>query len=186
MTIVAPLLTITTTSLPAAVVNVSYSVTLQAAGGNPPYTWSIASGRLPAGMTLDPSSGLISGAPFFTSSTAITFKVTDSGSPAQTASAMFPLSVLATGVTINTTALLSGQINQAYPPPSSSNPTTQTLCFDLPLNCLSASGGTAPYSWLVISGALPAGLTLDSSTGAITGTPTEVVTKRQLVFQVTD
>ena len=89
-------------------------------------------------------------------------------------------------MTITTTALLSGQINQAYPPPSTSNPTTQTLCFDLPQFCLSATGGIPPYGWQVVSGTLPAGLTLDTSSGAITGTPTEVVTKRPLVFQVND
>ena len=99
---------------------------------------------------------------------------------------MFPFNVVASGMTITTTALLSGQINQAYPPPSTSNPTTQTLCFDLPQFCLAATGGIPPYGWQVVSGTLPAGLTLDTSSGSITGTPTEVVTKRAIVFQVND
>src|SRR5208283_195286 len=37
---------------------------------------------------------------------------------------------------------------------------------------LSASGGTAPYSWSLVWGSLPTGLKLNASTGAITGTPT--------------
>ena len=42
-------LTITTTALPAATAGVAYSATLAATGGTPPYTWSLASGTLPAG-----------------------------------------------------------------------------------------------------------------------------------------
>ena len=90
-------------------------------------------------------------------------------------------------MTINTTGLLSGEVNQPYPPlsPSSTPANPLTLCHDYPQFCLSATGAP-PYSWSVIFGALPSGLTLDSVTGAITGTPTEVVTNRKLVFQATD
>jgi hypothetical protein len=51
---------------------------------------------------------------------------------------------------------------------------------------LEASGGTAPYTWAITSGTIPAGLTLNTSTGAITGTPTTAVTNRSLTFRVTD
>src|SRR5262249_31727338 len=54
-------LTITTTALPAAAVNQAYSATLAASGGTPPYTWALASGTLPAGLTLTPSTGAITG-----------------------------------------------------------------------------------------------------------------------------
>jgi hypothetical protein len=182
LTIVAPLLTITTASLPTAVVNVPYAVTLQASGGNTPYTWAITFGRLPSGMTFDPSSGLISGTMAFTGGSLMTFKVTDSSSPAQTASVVLPLTVTTSGLIVSTTALLSGQLNQAY---------TQAPCSDVnhpeqQLYCLSASGGILPYGWQVVFGALPAGLTMDSTTGVISGTPTEVVTNRKVVFQVSD
>src|SRR6476659_7226867 len=40
-----------------------------------------------------------------------------------------------------------------------------------------ASGGTAPYSFAVSDGSLPTGLTLNSTTGAITGTPASTVSK---------
>ncbi|MGB9081028.1 MAG: S8 family serine peptidase [Desulfuromonadaceae bacterium] len=61
-TIAAPL-AITTTSLPAATRNVPYSTTLAASGGTTPYTWSISSGKLPAGLSLAGSTGVISGSP---------------------------------------------------------------------------------------------------------------------------
>jgi hypothetical protein len=37
---------------------------------------------------------------------------------------------------------------------------------------LAATGGTAPYSWSITDGSLPTGLSLDSGTGIISGTPT--------------
>ena len=52
---VQPVLVITTTSLPNGVVNMAYSATLAASGGTMPYTWSIASGSLPSGLTLNPT-----------------------------------------------------------------------------------------------------------------------------------
>src|SRR5262249_12498648 len=63
LTVAAGPLTITTTALPGGVVGAAYSATLAASGGTPPYTWAIASGALPAGLTLAPSSGVISGTP---------------------------------------------------------------------------------------------------------------------------
>src|SRR5262249_19247747 len=61
LTVAAGPLTITTTALPAAAVNQVYSATLAASGGTPPYTWALASGTLPAGLTLTPSTGAITG-----------------------------------------------------------------------------------------------------------------------------
>jgi hypothetical protein len=54
---------ITTTSVPPATVDVAYSAILAAAGGAAPYTWSIFSGALPDGLTLDPATGAVSGVP---------------------------------------------------------------------------------------------------------------------------
>src|SRR5262249_9675473 len=47
-------------------------------------------------------------------------------------------------------------------------------------------GGTAPYTWALIAGTLPAGLSFNTSTGAITGTPTATANGTALTFQVTD
>jgi len=72
-------LTITTASLPPATVNNVYSVTLAATGGSGTRTWS--SSALPANLSLDPSTGIVSGIPASTGSTGVTFTVSDSTGP---------------------------------------------------------------------------------------------------------
>lgn len=69
---------ITTTSLPNGQVQVAYSATLQATGGTTPYTWSVSSGSLPAGLTLTASSGAISGTPTTAGTSSFTIQVADS------------------------------------------------------------------------------------------------------------
>ncbi len=77
---------VTTTTLPSARIGQAYTATLAATGGTTPYTWSVTSGTLPPGLSLTPSSGVISGTPTAQCSAnpcAITFQVTDnSGSVA--------------------------------------------------------------------------------------------------------
>jgi hypothetical protein len=91
----APLV-VTTTSLPEATLGVTYAATLGAYGGTPPYTWSVASGSLPAGLSLS-SAGAISGAPEATGSFSFTVQVSDSTSPeSQTASASLSISAAST------------------------------------------------------------------------------------------
>ncbi len=147
-------LTITTTGLAAGKNGSSYSASLNASGGTPGYTWSIASGSLPAGLTLS-SAGVISGTPTGSGTSTFTVGARDSGSPAQTASGGESITVNAapSKLTITTTGLAAGKNGTSY---SAS---------------LSASGGTPGYTWSIASGSLPAGLTL-SSAGVISGTPT--------------
>jgi hypothetical protein len=76
---VAGSLTITTASLPTASVNLAYTANLAASGGTPPYTWSIASGALPAGLALTPSTGAITGTPTATGTSNFTVSVTAGG-----------------------------------------------------------------------------------------------------------
>jgi putative Ig domain-containing protein len=148
--------TISTGSVPSGQVGTAYSTTLAASGGTTPYTWSISSGALPAGMSLAASTGTFSGTPTASGSFSFTAKVTDSTTPtAQTATKSFTLTVAAavSPVTITTSTLPAGQVGVAY----------STL--------LAASGGTTPYSWSLGSGILPAGLSL-STGGTLSGTPT--------------
>ncbi len=82
VTVAAPF-AITTTSLPAGVVNQPYSQTLMATGDAQPYTWAIAAAELPAGLVLAPVSGVINGIPTTTGSYDFVVTVTDSAGNSQ-------------------------------------------------------------------------------------------------------
>ncbi|MHC4714848.1 MAG: Ig domain-containing protein, partial [Planctomycetota bacterium] len=77
-------LDITTTSLPDGTKKQSYSQTLQATGGVTPYTWSKISGSLPTGLSLNSSTGEISGTCRKTGTYNFTVRCTDSQNPADT------------------------------------------------------------------------------------------------------
>ena len=166
VTLISGTLSVTTPSpLPQASIGAVYSQNLAATGGAPPYTWSIATGALPAGLTLL-SAGAITGTPTAGGVSTFTVQVTDSASAI--GSKTFSLTVPPPPPSITTSSPLpSGFTGGAY---------SQTLA---------ATGGTTPYSWSVSSGALPAGLTLSSSSGAISGTPTAAGTSTFTV-KVTD
>lgn len=167
----ASAVTITTAALPSGQVNSAYSATLSASGGTSPYTWSIASGTLPAGISLSASAGTLSGTPSTAiSGDALTFMVSDSSHPALTATAKLTLTIsaAASGMVITTSSLPTGRVNKAYSA------------------ALAATGGTTPYTWSLVSGTLPSGLSLSASSGAITGIPTVSVTNAPFTFQVSD
>jgi len=165
-------LAIATTTLSSGVVGTSYRATLAATGGTSPYSWSVTSGSLPAGLALSSSTGVISGTPSASGTSSFTVTVTDSSSPTQTASAALTI------VTAPAPALPSALVLSAIAPGSGTVGTTYH-------QALQASGGTSPYTWSVASGSLPAGLTLSSSTGVISGTPTSKGTSNFTV-RVTD
>src|SRR5579885_997489 len=144
-------LAITTAALTSGTAGQAYTMTMAATGGIPPYTWS-ATG-LPSGLSINASTGVISGTPSSASSGNVTIKVTDSTTPtALTASTTLPLTINSAGLTITTTSLSAGTVGQSY---------SATLA---------ATGGVPPYSWSVFG--MPSGLSLNPATGAITGTPT--------------
>jgi len=148
-------LTITTTSLPNGTQNSSYSATLAATGGVTPYTWSISSGTLPPGLTLNASTGAITGTPSGAGVSTFNVQVTDSESPAQASVRQLSITISpAVPLSITTTSMPDGTADQPY-------------SFQLV-----AIGGVYPYNWSVIAGKLPDGLTLNSSTGLISGIPT--------------
>ena len=159
-------LQITTSSLPDGNVGVTYSATLAATGGKQPYTWSISAGSLPDGLSLNASSGAITGTPTTPGTSNFTVKVTDSASPSSSTTANLSITILNT-LQITTKTLPNGAVNQPY---------SATL---------KATGGTTPYTWSVVSGSLPAGLSLDPGTGNISGTPTTLGTSNFTV-QVAD
>ena len=162
--LINPVVSVTTLTLPTAVVGAAYSQTLQATGGfGAPYTWILQSGVLPAGLALNGSTGVISGTPTATGST-FTVQASDSGN--NTAQRTLTITVNP-AVSVTTTTLATGAIGEAY---------NQTLV---------ATGGLGGYVWSTTSGALQAGLSLNASTGAISGTPT-ASGANSITFRATD
>jgi Putative Ig domain len=149
-------LQVTTTALPGATVGAAYSRSLAATGGVAPYTWSVTSGSLPGGLSLDASTGVISGTPATPGTSTFTVTATDAENPAAVAAETLSI-IVSEPLTITTTSLPNATPGQAYSQP------------------LAANGGEAPYTWSVTSGSLPDGLSLDASTGVISGTPTTPV-----------
>ncbi|HSL03711.1 MAG TPA: Ig domain-containing protein [Nitrospiraceae bacterium] len=161
-------LTILTNSLPSGSINQPYAVALSATGGITPYTWGLKRGSspLPSGLTLSPN-GIISGTPMVIKTTTHIFTLTDATS--LTIEKALPLSIRAIPLSITTTSLPQGTANQSY---------NETLA---------ATGGTGAYTWHLAGGspALPMGLTLNPSTGAISGIPTGT-SNTNYTFTVTD
>lgn len=139
-------------------VGVSYSSSLTAGGGVPPYTFSIISGSLPPGLTLNSSTGLISGKPTQASTFSFTAKVVDS-------SGNSTIDTVTTGCTIVTCPTTQIKLTLTCPSNSGQVGTQYN-------SALVASGGVQPYTFSIISGSLPPGLTLNPATGVISGMPT--------------
>src|SRR5437016_5402428 len=149
-----PALAITTTSLSAGTAGSSYSTVLQATGGATPYGWS-ATG-LPAGLALNSGTGQISGTPSTAGNYTVAASVRDSQSSPLTASKAFSLSISAS--TVSPVSILTTSL-----PTATSGSSYNTM--------LQASGGVSPYLWSITTGQLPLGLSLNASTGVISGTP---------------
>ncbi len=130
----------------AAFLNEPYSFQLTAEGGGT-LTWSVASGGLPAGITLS-SSGLLSGTP--TAAGDFTFKIQVKDTGTRVDAETYTLAVV--------------------PKLAITKPTAPGAEVGLPFSLgLQATGGRAPYKWSATG--LPAGFTLDQSTGVISGVP---------------
>src|SRR5260370_14387685 len=97
-------LSLSTASLPNGEGGTAYSAKLTASGGTSPYTWSLASGSLPSGLTLNASSGQISGMPTQSGSFSFTIQVKDSSSTPETASKAFSVTIAANAVAPSITA----------------------------------------------------------------------------------
>ena len=154
LTVNAPTVTVSPTTLPNATVAAAYSQGITASGGTGSHSFQVTAGTLPAGLTLS-TNGTLSGTPTAGGSFNFDITATDqsTGTGPYTGTRSYSLTVAAPTLAIAPTSLPGGTGGTAY---------AQTL---------TASGGTASYSFLVTSGSLPTGLTL-SSGGSLSGMPT--------------
>lgn len=150
---------------PAGTVGVAYSASLAASGGTSPYSWSVASGSLPAGLSLSGSSGVISGTPTTQGTSTFTAQVQDASGSKASAAFSITINPAQSTLTLTITNLPGATVGVPY---------TGTI---------GVSGGTAPYNCTIIAGTLPAGLTLTGCT--VSGTPTTAGTST-LTVKVTD
>ncbi len=145
-------ITLSPATLPDGILATAYNQSVTASGGTAPYAYAVTTGALPDGLTLDPATGVISGTP--TTLETATFSITATDDNGCTGTADYSITVACPVITLAPATL---------PAPVIGIPYNQTL---------TASGGTAPYSYVVTMGALPTGFLLDSATGVISGTPT--------------
>jgi hypothetical protein len=154
--------TISPTTLPNGNQGAAYSQTLTASSGLAPYSWNVSAGTLPTGLGLATGTGAtatISGTPTTQqSSVAFTIQVSDSSNPSQQGAQAYTVTIgPPLPLSVTSTSVPAGTENVAYTAVN-----------------LAATGGVAPYTWIVVNpgtGALPTGMTLSSS-GQLSGTPT--------------
>jgi hypothetical protein len=148
-----PLVILSPEELPDGATGANYSVTLLKAGGAPPYTWKLTGGQLPPGLSFNTTAGIIAGKPVQDGDFSFTIELKDA-QPVTTSTTfsihveLGPLTVVSSG------DLTGGKRNQPY------------------THQLVGSGGRTPYTWTVVTGSLPTGLSLNEETGVISGTPT--------------
>jgi len=142
-------------TLPNGEINVPYNQTLTPSNGTAPYFINIPEGQLPTGMTLDNFTGLISGTPTEEIVASLVFTALDANACAGSRNYILTICPL---LVISPPTLPHGDVGVSY------------------LQTITVSGGVTPYTFSVTSGSLPAGLTLNPTTGVISGTPTQVET----------
>ena len=132
----------------AGEVGLRYAGSIPATGGLPPLTWSVASGALPPGLSLNPSTGALSGVPRTAGVFALTFAVSDAAEQRATVPATIRI---AARLTIATARLPLATVGEEY------------------VARLASIGGLAPKQWRIEKGSLPRGINLDRKTGVVSG-----------------
>ena len=177
-------LAISTSSLPTGQTGVAYSALLAATGGTPPYTWSVTSGTLPAGLTLNVSTGAIAGPPTQTvTSTELTFQVVDSSTPQQSKSIKLALTISSTAVGISISPKRAGlTVTQTLS-------VSATVANDTSMKAVSWSASGGSFSSNTSASGAAVTYTSPSTPGiyTITATQTNDVTQRAVAtIGVTD
>jgi hypothetical protein len=141
-----------------AEVGIRFTATATAAGGTGAYTWTVASGALPAGLALNAANGAIGGTPQSAGNVAFALTATDAEGRVATANGAL---TVAPRLAIRTVRLKTARVGHSY----------QTR--------LATAGGVRPVTWNA-SGKLPPGMRFAKALGAFTGTP-----KRAGTFRLT-
>ncbi len=149
---------ISTTTLPNGIVGTSYSSSIVASSGTPPYAFAISTGALPTGLSISGTSGLISGTPTVAGTFAFTILVTDASLQTALANYTIEVSVPSSGAPL---AIFSSNIADVA--------IGQSVIWTT-----QGAGGETPYTWSIVSGSLPVGMQLLQVAGdaVISGTPT--------------
>ncbi|HVB86767.1 MAG TPA: Ig domain-containing protein [Candidatus Dormibacteraeota bacterium] len=180
----APALAITTPSpLPTANLKTMYNWPIRKNGGVTPITWTVSAGGLPPGLSIAPTTGVISGVPDDSDVTS-----TNCAAPSNqngnycfsvtvTDSARIPTNNAQPPTTANQTKTQAYVMTVQTPSPLSITPSTPpsgTTATGYSA-ILQVTGGVSPFTWSVTQGQLPAGLTLaanNNGNGVIAGVPT--------------
>jgi len=153
-------------TLPTGTAGLAYIQTLVASGVAMPFRFSVAGGSLPAGLTLAPS-GSISGTPSAAGTSNFTALVTDRYGNTAMRDYTITVTPPCPKLSLSPAKLQEGEIGEAYS------------------HTLKADGGTGPFTFALVDGALPTGLMLDPATGSIRGKPQQAATSKFTV-RVTD
>jgi large repetitive protein len=164
LSVVNPL-EVTARVVPAAEVSRVFRLQLSATGGRPSYAWALAPGvTLPAGLALDPASGVVSGVPAVEGTFPVKVTVTDTFGFATTVDLQLKVAAkLALGPTTVAVAKVGHRVRAR----------------------LLANGGVLPRTWKIVRGTLPAGVRLGARTGQLLGSAQKPGTSR-IVVQVKD
>ncbi len=152
-----PAINLAPPTLPGGMLGASYNQTISASGGATPYTYNITTGGLPPGLLLSSATGQIAG----TLTTVGSFGFTVTATDINFCVASQAYNIVVAGANCPQLSLAPAFLRSMFV----GQPYSQTFA---------ASGGTAPYTYSVTSGALPAGLNLNPQSGVLSGTPTTV------------
>jgi hypothetical protein len=153
LTVTCAGITVTNPAVNTGTVGTPFSQTFTQSGGAAPITWS-KTGALPAGLSFNTVTGALSGTPTQGGTFPITVTATDSSGCSGTGS-VYTLTIVCNSITVTNPVVNTGTVNVPF---------SQTF---------TQAGGVGTTTFSLASGTLPAGLTLNASTGVLSGTPTQ-------------